>query len=107
MTFDQFIQLVASYRYNLLIFVVVILLLTLWRNQMWGQALVDNLNHVTTNVWAVVLIAWGVLLTVKGHDSAATPLLTGGFALLRGPGTPRTITNGSSDAPTPLKKENE
>lgn len=95
-TLIKFMNAYAAYRYSVLIFVVMLLLLTLWRHEPWGEKLVDHLNHVTTNVWAVLLISWGVLLSVKGHDNAATPLLTGGFALLRGPGTPK--TNGVSMA---------
>lgn len=100
----KFMNAYAAYRYSVLIFVVILLLLTLWRHEPWGEKLVDHLNHVTTNVWAVLLISWGVLLSVKGHDNAATPLLTGGFALLRGPGSPKP-ENGSKPVTSVTKPE--
>ena len=44
---------------------------------------VDAINGVRTNVWSVILIIIGTVLTIHGHSEAGAPMITGGFALLR------------------------
>ena len=46
--------------------------------------LVKALNEISLNIWALVIISLGVTLAIKGRAEGAT-LVTGGFALLRGP----------------------
>lgn len=61
---------------------------------MW---LVTALNAVTSNVWSIVLICAGSLLTLHGHSDVGGSLITGGFAILRG--------KDSTPSPTPSTKE--
>jgi len=44
---------------------------------------VEAVNAVRTNVWSVILIVIGTILTIHGHSDAGAPMITGGFALLR------------------------
>jgi hypothetical protein len=44
---------------------------------------VEAINTVKTNVWSVILIGLGTVLTLHGHADVGGSLATGGFALLR------------------------
>lgn len=45
--------------------------------------IVDALNSIKSNVWAVVLILVGCVLVLHGHESVGGSLSTGGFAVFR------------------------
>lgn len=47
------------------------------------KAVVDALNSIRSNVWAVALICVGVALILKGHPQEGGSLLTGAFAVFR------------------------
>jgi len=86
-------------------FLSAVAILVIWRLRTTGagSALVDALNNVHVNVWAILLIGWGVLLTIHGKDGVGQVLITGGFALLRGPTTKPTnggTTNGTTTTTT-------
>lgn len=47
------------------------------------RAIVDGINAIRTNVWAICMIGAGTLLTIKGHATEGGSLVTGAFALLK------------------------
>lgn len=44
----------------------------------------NALNEVHVNVWGVVLIGWGVALSLHHQEGTGQTLITGGFALIAG-----------------------
>ena len=46
---------------------------------------VKALNEISLNIWALVVMSGGIVLVLRGHADVGATLITGGFALLRGP----------------------
>lgn len=45
--------------------------------------IVESLNAIRSNVWAVVLIGAGCVLILHNHESVGSSLVTGGFAVFK------------------------
>jgi hypothetical protein len=99
-TVDNILK-IASQMHGLRILISIAMLILIWRLRQTGTgaAFVENLNNVHLNVWAVVFVIFGVLITIHGKDNVGQVLITSGFAILRGP-APKPV-NGVNGAPPP------
>ena len=48
-----------------------------------GMRIVESVNGIQLNVWAIVIMTGGVALALNGEEAMGGTLITGGFALLR------------------------
>ena len=46
--------------------------------------LVNALNALRSNVWCVMILGLGVVLTLRGHEQIGSNLILGAFAVIRG-----------------------
>lgn len=51
----------------------------------------EALNELHSNVWAIVIMVGGIILTLKGHNDVGGALITGSFALIRISTTTQTV----------------
>ena len=58
---------------------------------------VEAVNAITSNVWSIVLICAGSVLTLHAHSDIGGSLITGGFAILRGQNTDSNPKEGPSN----------
>ena len=68
---------------DLVLILAVLILISLKSSRLqWFAGLVESLNQVEINVWAVAILGSGVYLMVHGQTAAGSGLTSGGFALL-------------------------